>query len=146
MKTVKFSDQSWHCRFARFADDCDERDLSTICGYTWAVFAGFVWFCLFTAIGGMLLISFIDVLVWIGSGLFYKFTYLGFLAIPAVVFSIFFTIGMMCLAWNEFAIRRIYKNQGHAFKKANFITEAYDAFKNKWCFKVEIEHTKKADE
>jgi len=145
MKTATFSDQSWHYRLARFADEHHERKLDDICGYTRAVLSGLWWFVMCTTLAGLLLTSTGDLLTWFVVGITINFVELNAQALMAcivwgVLAGLFAWAGIHILV-DEWRKKR--EQVDVPKSEPSFVSEAYDAFKNKYCFKVEIIKEKK---
>lgn len=137
MKLVTFSDASWHYRMARFGDEHHERKLDDICGYTRAVLSGLIWFILATAVVGILLISLIDAVIWLIVGIL-----INFVSMNAHGFVIVAVLGgfaaLVCFALTNNYLEDLKLRREGRDVKPSFVTEVYDAFKNKYCFRVAI--------
>jgi hypothetical protein len=133
MKTLRFSETSWHYRLARVGDEYHRRDLSNICAYTRAVLAGV--FCILLALLAIVIASLFvgDFLAWIAAQMIHWQ-----LIAPAES-----AIVVLCLLSLIIAIFIIYLaadnlRNSHDKISDSFIGASYQSFKERWCARVEI--------
>jgi uncharacterized protein YqhQ len=133
MKTLNFSNKSWHYRLARVGDEYHRRDLSNICAYTRAVLAGV--FCILIAliVIGIASLFVGDFLAWIAAQVFHwqliapAVTAIIILCLIALLSIIF----LICLAEDN-----LRNNRDKICD--SFIGASYRSVKERWCARVEI--------
>jgi hypothetical protein len=135
MKTAEFRSGSWHQRLAAFGGLW--RSHTDICAYTRAVLWGLCKLVFFTLCGALAAFWVGEWLGWLLAGLMEGFVDPGFAAmivnIALIVCAAFATVVCVGVVTIEYALPII----GDAIEDS-FVANAWDSFKNRVCFRVEI--------
>lgn len=143
MKTLKFSDKSWHYRFIKKYTDRADYDMDNICAYT----RGFIQACLIVLLilAAVTLVSFLltQILVGVAFSLWYGMFIFSEPAIIAMIVIAVMSIAIGGIAGHVWLKERRYEKR-RALREAGveevdgFMTNAYKSWKEKWCARVEI--------
>ena len=141
MKTLKFNSTSWHCQIAEFGGFYATSNVD-LCHYVGAFIAGVIKaICLLALFGGMAYLP-VDLII----GTVFSLVYWEMLLSPMAM-GLLFVIGIGLFAATLYfttgLIVKYFINRSFELDKPDgFIKNAYLGWKNKYCVRIEIIHTK----
>ena len=137
MKALQFNANSWHYKLSQFPSTY--RNTDDICSYTKSVLAGFLLFTIVFAVAFLLAWSVVDLIIWIIVGLQVgTFPELlgGSVALILLLVAVMLFLIVLAYGAISYTAHRIKNvNQGD-----NFVVNAYQSAKYKFCVPVEIKH------
>lgn len=138
MEPLKFSENSWHFRLARFGDSWCRRDISNICAYTRAVITGAFCMLFVIAVVAFITVMAADTLAWVAALVFTGLVSPG----PLAFVSLTILAVVIAMAVVMVGIKLISISSGPV--SDSFLGASYQSFKHRFCVPVEIEEDSKS--